>query len=64
MNQTATKEREFHYENAMCEAAGLRTSCNSCDRIIYKDEFNPETYYPLGYCPECAEEAEMESTKQ
>ena len=52
------KGREFHYENEMCQAVGLRTSCNCCNRIIWKDEFDPKTYYPLGYCPQCAAEAE------
>jgi hypothetical protein len=55
-----TKEingRKLHFENEMCEAVGLMTQCNSCDRIIFEDEFDEETYYPMGYCKECYNEA-------
>lgn len=51
---------EYSYENEMCKSVGLRTSCNSCDRIVYAHE----PYFEGGYCRQCAlEVSELNNCK-
>lgn len=53
MNTVIIDEKKvFAYENEMCKQVGLRCTCNSCDRIVWKGE----KYFEGGYCEDCAKD--------
>jgi hypothetical protein len=51
---TTTTDRKPMYENDMCRASGLIAACNCCDRIIFEDENDLNSYQDSGgYCSWC-----------